>query len=232
MRYAIPIAAALTLTAASLDRAHAGSETYCVACKGPDRSYTCRVDTSKANPGPKALQFYCIVKTAKDGGHKSCSAKRQAASNCKGALRTYTYKGPSLSPRAQQAVGNALAPAGGDPAGNASTDKPKTLMQVGTRAVKASGRGLRNSGQAVRKAAGRTGQAIGGATKNAGQRVSGAARSTGSRVGTAARTAYECVKSLFRDCRSKRVEDAGAAAGKENQPPVNDDSAAYRKLAR
>ncbi|MGI9382452.1 MAG: hypothetical protein ACR2PO_04805 [Methyloligellaceae bacterium] len=211
MRYVILTAATLGLTTASLDFGHAGAETYCVICKGPDQAYTCRVDTSKANPGLEALQLYCIVKTARDGGHKSCSATRQTATNCKGALRTYTYKGPSLSPRARQAVGERLAPAGSDAAGNSGADKPKTLMQFGSRAVKASGRGLR-------KAAGRTGQAVGNVTKNTGQRVSGAARSAGGRVGTAARTAYDCVKSLFRKCRSSSGEDSGAPEPKLNRP--------------
>ncbi len=239
MRFAIPMAAGFGLTILSAGGALAGSAAYCVSCTGPDRSYTCRVDTSKANPGVDALQFYCIVKTAKAGGHKSCTARRQDGTACKGAVKTFTYKGPTLSPRARKAARKVLGPAP-----NAANDRapegaekgePKTLLEMGSRAVKASRKGLRNTGQAVRKAAGRTGQAIGKATKKAGKRVTGAARKSGgaigtatkkagtrvrgatrnagSRVGNAARTAYDCVRSMFRDCRSRREDRQSADQG-------------------
>lgn len=199
MRYAILIAVA---TALGVGTADAGSQTYCLVCKDPDQSYACRVDTPKASPGQQALQLYCIVRTAKDGGHRSCKAARRTAAGCKGSLKAYTYRGPSFKRRAQEPPASAPASAGG-----ARESKPTPLMRYGKRAVKASGRGLR-------KAAGRTGRAVGSVTKNTGQRVSGAARGAGS----AARTAYDCVRTLFRRCRPRRDEDGGAPDAQEALP--------------
>src|SRR5262245_52652235 len=55
--------------------------TYCVTCKNPDQTYRCRVSAGGAKPND-ALKLYCVIRTAKEGNHASCSAVSGA--NCNG----------------------------------------------------------------------------------------------------------------------------------------------------
>ncbi|MEE9590779.1 MAG: hypothetical protein V3V97_22490, partial [Hyphomicrobiaceae bacterium] len=65
--------------------------TYCVTCTGPDQTYRCRVDAGGSKPSD-ALKLYCVIRTAKEGGHGSCSAVRGSA--CNGIEKVYSYDGP------------------------------------------------------------------------------------------------------------------------------------------
>lgn len=200
-------------------QSQAGSATFCVSCVEPDRTYVCRVDTPNANPGPDALQFYCIVRTAKEEQHKSCAVTKGVKGQCSGIEKHYTYNGPALPPQLQdvlptppQAPGPQsepptvaapdfsepaplqLVPPSEQPAPVENKRPPETLIEMGTRA-----------GSTVRNAAGNTGQAVRGAARGtgnvaneSGSRVGNAARN----VGQAARTAVGCVWSLFRNCGS------------------------------
>ena len=85
------------------------------------------------------------------------------------------------------------------------------------KAVKASRKGLKNTGQAVSGAASSTTQTVGKVARGAGKgvtkaakKVGSATKKTGSAVGSAAKTALDCLKSWFKECGSK-PEDTLAA---------------------
>ncbi len=136
--------------------AEAASTDYCVTCKSPDETYRCRVQGSGAGPS-EALKLYCVIRTAKEGGHASCSAKK-ATSGCVGLVKVYTYDGPALpesvtsDPQARDLSRKIERnrEAFEDPRG----DGPKSLFELGGRAVDASRRGLRNAGSAIGLGAG------------------------------------------------------------------------------
>ena len=108
----------------------AGEAIYCVTCKGPDQTYLCRVtgEDLRRNNG---LKLYCVVRTAKEGGHASCAA-RDEVSSCNGVEKTYSYNGPSIP------LGLAEDPR------VKNLNKRKSLVEVTSRAMSASRRGLRN----------------------------------------------------------------------------------------
>ena len=64
---------------------------YCVTCKNPDQIYLCRVTAGGAKASD-ALKLYCVIRTAKEGNHASCSAVRSAS--CNGIEKVYSYDGP------------------------------------------------------------------------------------------------------------------------------------------
>lgn len=71
--------------------APANEAAYCVTCTGPDQTYLCRVEAGGAKPSD-ALKLYCVIRTAKEGSHASCSAVR--GSSCNGIEKVYRYDGP------------------------------------------------------------------------------------------------------------------------------------------
>jgi hypothetical protein len=129
--------------------AKAETQQYCVVCKGPDQTYLCRVETPLANPNNKGLELYCIIRTSKDGGHKSCAVDTRSAADCAGPVKTYTFQAPTIPPNLRSAVERyrnrpkkaeeeqSLPPQKGG--------EPKTLVDVTGRAVDASREGLRNT---------------------------------------------------------------------------------------
>jgi len=173
--------------------ANAADTTFCVTCTEPNKTYTCTVDTPEAYPGTRALRLYCMVRTAKDGNHKTCGAKLSAASACNGAPKTYTYKGPAIPSALQSKAEKFLKKGQSEPdaAGDNGDDKPDTVVKMTTRAVKSSRKGLSSAGSGVRNA-----------TRGTTQRVGSAVRGAGAGVGNAAKTTYNCITSLFRDCWS------------------------------
>jgi hypothetical protein len=62
-----------------------------VTCKNPDQTYLCRVTAGGAKPSD-ALKLYCVIRTAKEGNHASCSAVRSPS--CNGIEKVYSYDGP------------------------------------------------------------------------------------------------------------------------------------------
>ena len=65
---------------------------YCVHCTGPDQTYVCKVEAG-GGKASDALKLYCVVRTAKEGHHASCSAERNSPS-CIGVEKVYSYDGP------------------------------------------------------------------------------------------------------------------------------------------
>jgi len=138
---AVPLAAALLLCA--LSSAEAGDAAYCVTCKGPDQTYLCRVTGEEVNRSD-AVKLYCVVRTAKEGGHASCGA-RDADASCNGVEKTYSYNGPGIpegvagDPRVKKLMQRVEKE-------QKAFDKEdrKSLVEVTGQAVSASRRGIRN----------------------------------------------------------------------------------------
>lgn len=195
--------------------AEAANTDYCVTCKGPNETYRCRVQGSGAGPSD-ALKLYCVVRTAKEGGHASCSAKK-ATSGCVGLVKVYTYDGPALpervtsDPRVRDLSRKIERnrEAFEDPRG----DGPKSLFELGGRAVDASRRGLRNAGSAIGLGSGSDTEAAPpsepllppdelpeAVDTRPDEETQQAAQSTEGDPRGFARRSYDCVISFFRNC--------------------------------
>jgi hypothetical protein len=120
--------------------AYANEAAFCVTCKGPDQTYLCRV-TGEDLHRNDGLKLYCVVRTAKEGGHASCSA-RDEVSGCNGVEKIYSYNGPNIpegladDPQLMERVGH-------DQKDFRKDDKRKTLVEVTGQAMRASRREIR-----------------------------------------------------------------------------------------
>jgi hypothetical protein len=130
----------------------AGEATYCVTCMGPDQVYRCRVTGEGSKPND-ALKLYCVIRTAKEGHHASCSAEN-ATPACAGPEKIYAYDGPDIDQIAQDPrVKNLMKRVEHN---NKVFDKPKaegqapqTMVELTGRALSASRQGLRNARSAL-----------------------------------------------------------------------------------
>lgn len=198
--------------------AYAATSQFCVKCTDPDQTYLCSVETPNANPSAQGLQLYCIVRTSKEGGHRSCAVDTSSAANCAGQLRTYTFQTPQIPQNARNAL-NRLRGSQQDSVPDDSLSpqpggEPKTLIDLTKRSFGASKEGLKNAGEAVGNATGTTTEKVGSAARGVGKgvakaagKVGSATKKTGHAVGSAAKTAWDCVKSLFKDCSSSEQEN-------------------------
>jgi hypothetical protein len=201
------VALATCLTSSAL----AGEATYCVTCTGPDQVYRCRVagEDSKSND---ALKLYCVIRTAKDGHHASCSAEN-ATSACAGPEKVYAYDGPDIDEIAQDPrLKNLMKRVEHD---NKIFDKPKaegqapqTMVELTGRALSASRQGLRNARSALTgshedaqplpvspQATGST-QADTASSPKPTSRMQRASAA----LGSLARRSYRCLRSFFLHC--------------------------------
>lgn len=200
----------------------AGTQQYCVVCKDPNQTYVCQVDTPHANPSDKGLQLYCIIRISKDGGHNSCAVQSNSTVACDGPIKAYAFQAPAIPPKLRATVDRLRKSREKDVDQQTvppqKGGEPETLIDMTGRAAKASKQGLSNTGQTVGSAASSTKGKVGkaargvgkGVTKAAGK-VGSATKKTGSAAASAAKTAYDCLKSLFKECGSK----------KEEAPPVS-----------
>ena len=78
--------------------AFSGDASYCVTCKNPDQTYLCRVIAGGAKPND-AFKLYCVIRTAKEGNHASCSAVRSASATASRRSTAMTDRCPRTSPR-------------------------------------------------------------------------------------------------------------------------------------
>jgi len=209
---------AMLLLAIASVNASAGQTDFCVTCSSPERSYLCRVDTPQANPGDEALRLYCIIRTAKDGGHRSCAVSRTPAKVCTGQLKTYSYNGPAIPSSMQSAIRHyrenrnkkdvreqTPAPVQISPEQKPEQKKgpPETLIEMTGRAGHAVKDATGNTGRAIGNIGKKAGKTVSNSAHGAGSAVSNAAKKTGSAVGNAARHTYDCIRTLFRDCSEK-----------------------------
>ena len=220
IRSGLPWAAAFGFAALALfgTAAQGASTDYCVTCKGPKETYRCRVQGSGVKPGD-ALKLYCVIRTAKEGGHASCSAKK-ASSDCSGLVKVYTYDGPALpeglasDPRVREL--NRKVEQDRRTFKEPSGDEPKSLFELGGRAVNASREGLRNAGSAIgldsssdSEVAPPSDQPLPpdqlpeAASTEPPETPQQAAQSNESDSRGFARRSYDCVLSFFRECGSR-----------------------------
>lgn len=208
----------LALSAFAMLIPHTGSaetKQYCVICDGPEQTYLCQVNTPSSSSGDKGLQLYCIIRVSKDGGHKSCAVRDVSSTVCEGPVRTYTLTDSAISPQLRSAaekIQRSRSGAAGDQENpiEQKGGEPQTVIEMTGRAVKASRKGLKNTGQAVSGVASSTTRKVGNAARGAGKgvtkgakKVGTATKKTGSAVSSAARTAYNCLKSWFKKCGSE-----------------------------
>lgn len=192
---------------------------FCVTCTEPDQTYVCRVETPLANPNEKGLQLYCIIRTSKDGGHKTCAVTKTDIAQCAGPVRTYSFQAPVIPPKMRDAVqrlrkAREKAKEMDQPEKDRPRQKdgePETLIDMTGRAVEASRQGIKNTGETISGTAsattGKVGEVARGAGKGvtrAARKVGSATRKTGAAVGSTAKTALDCIRSWFRDCGSSK----------------------------
>jgi len=197
----------------------AGDASYCVTCTSPDQTYVCRVTAGGAKPND-ALKLYCVIRTAKEGHHASCSAERSSPS-CNGVEKVYSYDGPLIPPdiASDPRVKRFMDKVEQDqqafekPKGN----QPKTLVELTGRAVSASRQGLRSARSALGGSPGPADQSLTveplppdqSPAPLAAEEASGGSpdatrpsrvRRAGTAVSGLARKSYRCVMSFFRTC--------------------------------
>lgn len=183
--------------------AYAASVDFCVTCKDPDASYRCRVQGSGATQSD-ALKLYCVVRTAKEGGHASCSAKK-AGTACTGLVKVYQYDGPALPssvPSEQRLRSlNDHVERENRAFDEKKGEQPKSLIELGGRAYDASKRGLKNAGSAIGLGGGDPApkpQAV--PNPQAALPPTPAAQPAPPPQKNFARKSFDCMMSLFRDC--------------------------------
>jgi hypothetical protein len=205
---------------------------YCITCKTPDQTYRCQV-TGDDLRSSDALKLYCIIRTAKEGNHASCSAARSVTACNDGLVKVYNYEGPAIPPEvaSDPRVRQLLDQAGQDQSAATRKDNaPKTMFELGGRAVSASRQGFRRARSALggspAEDAGpvpltpqsppppltETSAATGSIPEPDASKPSAvrkAAQNASAAVGGFARKSYRCVLSFFRDCRG---EAAGSQA--------------------
>lgn len=201
------LAACFSVWAAST--ALAEDARYCVTCTNPDQTYVCRVTDGGSKPSD-ALKLYCVIRTAKEGHHASCSAVRTAA--CDGVEKVYSYDGPmpedlGADPRIKSVQEKIQQE-------QKAFDKPKgdgsdTLVELTGRAVSASRQRLRNARSALGGSDDATDPPLPeeGAPAAAPEATQvSAGEDTGTSRPGFARRSYRCVISLFRNCRGNPAE--------------------------
>ena len=172
-------AASASLAAAvAVNPATAGEAAYCLTCTNPDQSYICRV-TGEGVSQNDIFRLYCIVRTARRGGHASCAATG-GTENCNGVVRSFKYQGPFLSaslannPKVKRFISKVEED-------YRSTPRMSPTTQTGVSTAQANSDSPRRSML---------------------QRIGHAAQNAGAAVGGFAQGSYRCVRSLFRKCRS------------------------------
>jgi hypothetical protein len=194
-------------------RAFAGDASYCVTCKNPDQTYVCRVTGEDTRPSD-ALKLYCVIRTAKEGNHASCSAERSDA-GCRGIEKVYSYDGPSIpedlasDPRVQNSAEKVDREQRGFE--KPKRQAPQTLVELTGRAASATRQGWRNTRERFGGSSdgqqplpvqpqSTSGTGAAAAAQSAEAPRASKARRASSAVGGFARKSYRCLRSLFRHC--------------------------------
>jgi hypothetical protein len=188
----------------------AGDASYCVTCTGPDQVYRCRITGQSSKPSD-ALKLYCVIRTAKEGHHASCSAEN-ATPACAGPEKVYAYEGPDIDQIVQDPrVKNLMSRVEHE---NKAFDKPKgegpqTMVELTGRALSASRQGWRNAKSALGGSSGETqplpvspqaGSTEASAAASAEAASPSRMKRASSAMGNLARKSYRCLRSFFRHC--------------------------------
>jgi len=205
--------AAGLLAAWAVPSSMAGEAAYCVTCTGPDQTYVCRVMAGGSKPSD-ALKLYCVIRTAKEGHHASCSAERSSPS-CNGVEKVYSYDGPmpedfASDPRVKQLADKVEQDQAAFDKPKADGKSPKTLVELGGRVVSASRQGLRNARQALGGSSQETDQSLPAgeslALEEQNAALAGEATpdpSLDAPHPNRVQRAYHCMLSFFRNCSSQ-----------------------------
>jgi hypothetical protein len=190
---------------------------YCVHCTGPDQTYVCKVEAG-GGKASDALKLYCVVRAAKEGHHASCSAERNSPS-CNGVEKVYSYDGPMPEDLASDPHVKKLTDkieseqkAFDKPKGDGNA--PKTLVELGGRAVNASRQGWRNARGVLSGSSGDQSLPAGEPLTQEEQNAAIAAQAAPPDPSLAAphpnrmQRAYRCMMSLFRHCSGDSAEGA------------------------
>jgi hypothetical protein len=194
---------ALGLLAAASPSSAKGA-TYCVTCTGPDQTYLCRVNAGGAKPSD-ALKLYCVIRTAKEGHHASCSAVHRTS--CNGIEKVYSYDGPlpedlASDPRVQNLQKKLEQE-------NKTFEKPgetDTLVGLTGRAVRNARDRLGGSSEPADRPL-PPGEAPAPQSADANTAaVSGTTEANAAERPGFARRSYRCMMSLFRNCSGEGAE--------------------------
>ena len=191
----------------------AGEAAYCITCTGPDQTYVCRVMAGGSKPSD-ALKLYCVIRVAKEGHHASCSAERSSPA-CNGVEKVYSYDGPmpedfASDPRVKQLTDKVEQDQAAFDKPKADGKAPKTLVELGGRAVSASRQGLRNARHALGGSSQETDQSLPAgeslALEEQNAALAGEATpdpSLDAPHPNRVQRAYHCMLSFFRNCSSQ-----------------------------
>jgi len=199
---------AVGLIAWAAPRVVADEAAYCVTCSGPDQTYLCRVTAGGSRPSD-ALKLYCVIRTAKEGHHASCSAERNSP-NCNGAEKVYSYDGPmpedfASDPRVKHFTDKIEQDQ--HAFDKPKSDAPKTLVELGGRAVS----GLRNARHALTGSLQPADQPLPGKPLALEEQNAAVPAQTAPGPNLDAphlnrvQRAYRCMKSFFRHCSSEPI---------------------------
>jgi len=138
----------------------ANAQETCVVCKVPDATYRCAVEKAEklerfGRGAERAIDLACAKELARQGGHASCSVRREAPGTaCAGSLRTLSIANvlaalssaepaapasPVAAPAAQAEVKPAEPKAG----------PPRTVQELAERTSETSKQQLKQAGTAV-----------------------------------------------------------------------------------
>jgi len=191
--------------------AYAETAVFCVSCTGPEQTYVCAIEAAGAGRNAASLRLYCVVNTARDRGHQSCTVRKELADSCDGPRLDFVYTENNLplfgSPNAvtNPSHGDAeTAGAGTTSPNDRRSGEAETMVDLTGKAVTSSRKRLRKAGETVGEVTSKTRKAVRGAARTTGSRVRRAVKNAGKAVGKAARTTYECVRTLFGKCGSQK----------------------------
>lgn len=213
------LAASFSLVAIAAAAAEEAS--YCVTCTGPDQVYRCRITGEGSKPSD-ALKLYCVIRTAKEGHHASCSAEN-ATPACAGIDKVYSYDGPVIpddiaqDPRVKSLMAriNHQNKSFDQPQQEApkSGEAPKTMVELTGRALSASRQGWRNAKAALGGGSNQDAPPLPVTPQASSAQSADAAAApadppsrmqrASSAMGNFARKSYRCLFSLFRHCREE-----------------------------
>ena len=164
------------LLAFDVNHSAAGEAAYCITCTGPDQTYLCRV-TGEGSSQNDVFKLYCIVRTAKQGRHATCAATGSAES-CRGVVKNYNYRGPSLP----------------------------TSLAENTRVKRFISRMEKDQATDVGSHSPPRQENASSPRQSRFQRVKRAGYNAGAAAGRFGRTTYRCLRSLFRNCYGEARE--------------------------
>jgi hypothetical protein len=136
----------------------------CVSCAGPLATYRCTVEKSDKLAGlgalgEKALQHVCVKELARQGGHTSCSVRRDLSGAACNGVPAEIPLASLLDAPAAPAPAATPAPVPAAPAQQAVETKaepPRTVEELAKRASAKSKQQLKEVGDSVGTAANRT----------------------------------------------------------------------------